>query len=161
MLLVYTENKSVPLLCSRDYAIQQVRIHFTGIELSLVPLNDLQEQVFSSEQHFLFAILWIALLLPVLALCHLYGVKTGVRPLAVACCLGPLFSELVVPGTKVEKKSCQVFKAPFVRYLSMINDWHIFLPFSPFVWGHWVWEPIMKLTVTCDVFLAGVYVHTC
>lgn len=31
-------------------------------------------------------------LLPVLALCHLYGVKIGVRSLAGACCLGPLFS---------------------------------------------------------------------
>ncbi len=38
---------------------------------------------------------------------------------------GPLFKELVLLGTDVEKKSCQVFRASFVRHLSTINDWHI------------------------------------
>lgn len=64
-------------------------------------------------------------MLPVLALYHLYGVKIGVRALA-GVCLGPLTQELVVPGGVMwRKKSCHVFKAPFVRCLSMLNDWHI------------------------------------
>lgn len=53
--------------------------------------------------------------------------------------------------TDVAKKSCQVFKASFVRHLSAVNDWHVFLPFSPpaFLSLSFKEERKKKSSITC------------
>lgn len=62
----------------------------------------------------------------VLHVYHLYGVKTRVRPLAEVHCLGSRFKKLDCAKDWHKKgKSCQVYRASFVRHLSTINDWHI------------------------------------
>lgn len=97
---------------------------------------------------------------PVLELHHLCGVKIGVSSLAGVCCPGPLFQELVVLWSDMEKKSCQVYRASFCQ-ASFSNKWLAYLPpFPPFVCSHWVWEQIMTLTIMCDVFAARVHAHT-
>lgn len=49
--------------------------------------------------------------------------------------------------TDVEKKSCQIFKASFVKNPSVISDWHIFFLVPPVVCDHWALEPIIKPTI--------------
>lgn len=63
---------------------------------------------------------------PVLEPHHLCGVNIGVASLAGVCCPGPLFHELVVLQTDMEKEKAVRFLGLIVaRGLSAINDWRI------------------------------------
>ncbi len=144
MLLVCTENESLPLTCSRGFAFQHVRIHFTGTELSLCLSKwSLRAGLWVRTP----CVLWIALLLPVLALCHLYGVKTGVRPSCGSLLSGAPFSGAGCAGDWRGKEKLSGFSGLFCQ-TSFSDKWLAYLlPFPPFVCRRWVREQIIKLTI--------------
>lgn len=138
------------------FAFHHVRIHLTGIELSLCLF-----------QWSLRAGLWVEnvfSLFPVnsspasCATC--IGVKIGVRPLAGVCCLrAPIF--LFRGHLCWGKENLSGFSSLFCQ-TSFSDKWVAYLlPFPPFVCSHWVWEQIVKLTIMCGVFPACVCMCVC